>query len=203
MKKVYEVNGTEVIVEHGSITMGGKLAVRLMTSDKIMEIADLPKHIKAKVCASKSAEEIAARAAVNQNPLVILPREIIAEAARQGDEAAAKSAAKKVEIEGLDELYAIHAEWQNYNYRLERAYNSESAIMPKSPKVKEADVAAKYPRAAAYYKAEGYANASHVDKARAGRRAMSKIAAGGDYEAAIAAMEDEWGKAAQKAVLNS
>jgi len=65
------------------------------------------------------------------------------------------------------------------------------------------EVAAKYPIAALYAKAESYRFAAHDQKASAGKRAMHAIEQGGDARSAIAAMEQEWCEAAAKAVVNA
>ena len=55
-----------------------------------------------------------------------------------------------------------------------------------------AEMAAMYPIAAAYHKAESWSLAANYAKANAGRKAMNRIKAGEDHEKVIADMENEW-----------
>lgn len=50
----------------------------------------------------------------------------------------------------------------------------------------------KYPRAAAYLKANEYAKAANDAKAIAGKKARERIINGENYDNVIADMEDEW-----------
>ncbi len=51
---------------------------------------------------------------------------------------------------------------------------------------------AKYPRAAAYLKAEAWARGAHYAKVAAGKAALEKIIQGEDFAAALAEMEAAW-----------
>jgi hypothetical protein len=51
---------------------------------------------------------------------------------------------------------------------------------------------AKYPRAAAYLKAEKFSYAANSAKSNAGKKALMKILDGKDYTTAIEEMEKEW-----------
>lgn len=97
-------------------------------------------------------------------------------------------------IEGLAELKkAINAEYAYYrefNRRMED--EALSSFAPAPPKVKAADLKAKYPRAAAYLKAENWTMAGHYAKGAAGQKAVSRILSGEDYIKVIADMEAEW-----------
>lgn len=104
-------------------------------------------------------------------------------------------------IEGLDEILKARAEWDEYYYKREKAFESECGIFPAEPKVKINDLKAKYPRAAAYLKAEAYSNASNYRKAAAGQKALERIINGEDHEVVIAEMEAEWSNAAHEAVM--
>jgi hypothetical protein len=50
----------------------------------------------------------------------------------------------------------------------------------------------KHPKAWAYIRAEGWANARHYAKAAAGRVALERIINGDDHDQVIADMEAEW-----------
>lgn len=110
-------------------------------------------------------------------------------------EAAAQRQAKINAIEGLAQLRAaLRADAEYYdafNRMMDDEYN-DGARPPKKPEVSPSEVAAKYPRAAAYIKAESWSYAAHYAKAAAGRKALEKIIDGGDHESAINAMGKEW-----------
>jgi len=115
------------------------------------------------------------------------------------EEAAAKAAAedrkaKIAAIEGLAELQAAIDAEANYHHEVNRRFEDEalSSIMPARPKVNAEDVAAKYPRAAAYIKAENWTYASNHAKNAAGRKALERIINGEDYEQVLAEMDAEW-----------
>jgi hypothetical protein len=113
------------------------------------------------------------------------------------DFGAEAAAAKLANIPGLAELQAAVNAWERYEIERERRLNSESmsSIIPARP-MDPAEVAAKYPVAAAYLKADDWAGAANFEKVSAGKKAMKRIEAGENYETVIAEMEAEWTKAA-------
>jgi len=118
--------------------------------------------------------------------------ELRARAAAEKAEAERKAEEFRRNVPGLDELRAAIAENER-NYERQRKDIEMGA--PRIHTFKPIDInaiRAKYPAAAAYLKAESYAMASHYAKATAGKKAMEIIAAGGDYQQAIADMEAEW-----------
>lgn len=110
------------------------------------------------------------------------------------DEAMAARNAKLAAIEGLEELQDARNAEANYHHEVNRRFEDEalSSIMPARPKVSAKDVAAKYPRAAAYVKAEGWTYASNYAKNAAGRKAVERILEGEDYAQVLAEMDAEW-----------
>ncbi len=152
--------------------------ISLMGSDKL--------KIRNTIQGQKMLEEIKARKAEIIDYLV-------------AEEAAAKAAAedrkaKIAAIEGLAELQdALDAE-ANYHHEVNRRFEDEalSSIMPARPKVNAKELAAKYPRAAAYVKAEDWTYASNYAKNAAGRKALERIINGEDHEQVLAEMEAEW-----------
>lgn len=98
-------------------------------------------------------------------------------------------------VPGLKDLQdAIDAEI-HYAHEFEAMMDDEQndgVRPPKLPVVKSSDIAALYPVAAAYIKAERYESASHYAKSSAGKKAKAIIAEGGDYKTAIENMEKEW-----------
>ena len=98
-------------------------------------------------------------------------------------------------IEGLDELRNALADERRYHDEFEEMMRDESndgAFPPKPIAVKYADIAPKYPRAAAFLKAEDWSYSSHYIKSSIGRRAKERIINGEDHEIVIAEMEAEW-----------
>ena len=95
-------------------------------------------------------------------------------------------------IEGLAEIRDAIVEhnryWEKFNYAVEHG----TGKLPAKPKTDADDLMKKYPRAAAYLKAEGYANAANDAKAIAGKKARERIINGEDYDKVIADMEGEW-----------
>lgn len=109
--------------------------------------------------------------------------------------AAAERKAKIDAIDGLTEIYTAI----NDELRYRREFNAmmddednDGACPPKRPAVNVADLEAKYPRAAAYVKAEDYSLSSNHAKSSAGQKALEKIINGDDYATALNEMEDEW-----------
>ncbi len=102
--------------------------------------------------------------------------------------------AKIQAIEGLEELKAAIAAKEQYEYERQKRWESESlsSILPEPPKVDVEALKIKHPRAWAYIRAEGWANASHYAKAAAGRVALERIINGDDHDQVIADMEAEW-----------
>ncbi|MBW1723138.1 MAG: hypothetical protein JRJ78_13915 [Deltaproteobacteria bacterium] len=100
----------------------------------------------------------------------------------------------KANVLGLDELRAAYedAERERVEYQrmMEDEYND--GARPPRPAGDPAELAAKYPVAAAYLKAEAWSMASHYAKAAAGRKATESIANGEDYKTALETMEKEW-----------
>jgi hypothetical protein len=97
-------------------------------------------------------------------------------------------------VPGLAELQAaIDAEQQHrrdFNRMMDDEDN-DGVHPPKHPTASSADLAEKYPRAAAYVRAENHSFASHWAKAKAGKESMEIIASGGSIEDAEAKL-DNW-----------
>ena len=110
------------------------------------------------------------------------------------DYAAGQRAALAANVPGLDALKAAVSGEERYNRQFDRMMNDENndgARPPASPRGPSSqELAAKHPRAAAYLRAEGYANAAHDQKAAAGKRAMELLAAGGSVEDADAILKN-------------
>ena len=113
------------------------------------------------------------------------------------EEARRQAAARQARIDaipGLKEIRALieaQASWRN---ELTRQMDSEDGCtsMPGYPEGDVKALCAQYPRAAAYLRAEAWAEAENDVKSEAGAVAREKIINGEPYEAALAEMEQTW-----------
>ena len=109
--------------------------------------------------------------------------------------AAADRQAKIDAIEGLKELEAANEALLNYREAFNRAIENDDAIFPSKPSVTPEGIEAlrkKYPRAAAYRKAEAGSLAANYVQASAYKKALEHIINGDDYEKALADADAEW-----------
>ena len=95
-------------------------------------------------------------------------------------------------VEGLEEINRVSNEWANYRYEYDRRFEAEDYRPLAKPEVTVEELKEKYPRAAAYLKAESWTNSSNLGKYSAGKKALERIIAGEDYEQVLAEMEEEW-----------
>lgn len=126
--------------------------------------------------------------------LLEIKAHLIAEQEAQRAAAAAREA-KIAAIEGLKEIKTAIYDRQRYRREFNAMMDDEFNDGARAPKLPTADVdalLAKYPRAAAYIKAENYSYAAHDVKSMSGAKALEKIINGEDYAAALADMEAEW-----------
>lgn len=109
--------------------------------------------------------------------------------------ARAEREAKIASIEGLSEVRdAIRAEHE-YHVAFEKMIDDEyndGVFPPKVPETDSGALKARYPRAAAYLKAESWSCSENFVKSNAGSKAMERIINGDDYDAAIRDMEKEF-----------
>jgi len=203
MRKEYDVNGKTVVVENGSLIMGGKVASEMVYQHSVREVSDAPKSIRGYI--AKNNINIEGRVYVDCPTGAIVPREIAEEAVRQTEEIRKATDPRNV-IEGYAEIKAAYADvvryHQEFNDMMDDEYN-DGVNPPKPIAVKPEEIEAKYPRAAAYVEAENYGKASNYDKANSGEKAMKRIIAGENHETVIAEMKTEWLAAAEKAVINN
>ena len=111
------------------------------------------------------------------------------------EKAAADRQAKIDAIEGLKELEAANEALLNYREAFNRAIENDDAIFPSKPSVTPEGIEAlrkKYPRAAAYRKAEADSFAANYVQASAYKKALERIINGDDYEKALADADAEW-----------
>lgn len=98
-------------------------------------------------------------------------------------------------VAGLKELTNAINEDIDYTKKFDEMMEDEQndgVNPPTLPKVKVSDVAALYPIAAAYLKAEKFEYSNNFMKSSFGKKAKTIIAQGGDYVKAILDMESGW-----------
>ena len=113
--------------------------------------------------------------------------------------------AKIAAIEGLTELQnAINAELsysKAFNRMMEDEYN-DGVNPPSKPKNSSTELKQKYPRAAAYIKAENWKYANHYAKSAAGSKAVERIINGENWNIVITEMEQEFSDYCKENIWN-
>ena len=121
-----------------------------------------------------------------------MPRTVAERAIQQR---AQETAAIRKNVPGLEELRAARAHDEAQRDRFSRSVYSGSGRLQGNPSSNTAaEVAKKYPRAAAYLHAESWSYASNDVKASLGTAAKNQIASGKSYKSAISEMERKWKK---------
>lgn len=105
---------------------------------------------------------------------------------------AAERTAKINAIEGLNEIKVAIAEQERFHDAFNAAMERGDGRLPSRPESNIGEMKAKYPRAAAYLKAENYEYSANYAQASAGRKARERIINGEDYEQVLTDMEKEW-----------
>ena len=146
-----------------------------------------------KLCVHKAAE---ARKNGDFNAIVACKPEIM-RVLKENQEAERRACRERQEkinaIPGVTEIQDamddVHAWLGEFN----RSFNDVGGLgVRPRPKYDFKAMNAKYPRAAAYFKAKDYAEAANEAKVAAGKKAIEKIINGEDYEEALKTMEAEW-----------
>ncbi len=116
------------------------------------------------------------------------------DAAEKEERAARERQAKIDAITGLKELHAAIEDMNKWQEEFEQNWErGDSGVgLRAKPQYDFETMREKYPRAAAYLKADKMASAAHYAKAAAGEKARERIINGEDYEQAIADAEKEW-----------
>lgn len=114
-----------------------------------------------------------------------------AEAAKK---AAAEERRRKIDaIEGLQEICDARADLSRWHDEFNRSFRDVGGMgVRQKPEYDFAAMYEKYPRAAAYLKAESYEYASHYVKSEAGKKAKERIINGDEPGTVIEEMEAEW-----------
>lgn len=134
------------------------------------------------------------KAVATDRPLLA---EIKAALLAEREEARRQAAERQARIDaipGLKEIRALieaRADWRD---ELTRQMDSEDGCtsMPGYPEGDIKALCAQYPRAAAYLRAEAWAEAENDVKSQAGAEALEKILNGEPHEEALAEMEQTW-----------
>ena len=121
-----------------------------------------------------------------------MPRAVAERAIQQRTQ---ETAAIRKNVPGLEELRAARAHDEAQRDRFSRSvYSGSGRLQGKPSSNTAAEVAKKYPRAAAYLHAESWSYASNDVKASLGTAAKNQIASGKSYKSAISEMERKWKK---------
>lgn len=145
------------------------------------------------VCLKCSARVL--ELALDRKPIREIKRVVKEIADLQAEARAIKQAQIKANVPGLDALRASYADVGRYQREFTRMMEDEGndgARPPRPARTDQKELAAKYPAAAAYLKAESWSVASHYAKSGAGNKAMQRIAAGEDCAAVLTDMEAQW-----------
>ncbi len=123
---------------------------------------------------------------------MVLPRAVADRAIQQR---AQEAAAIQKNVPGLEELRAARAHDSDQRDQFMRSMERGTGILRGDPASHTAaEVEKKYPRAAAYLRAEAWSYASNYMKASFGKTAMNEIASGKSYKKAIDDMRKKWRK---------
>lgn len=120
------------------------------------------------------------------------------------EEKARKEAAelrrKKIDaIQGLEEIRAAMDDLKSWHREFDASFDDCGGLGVRAKPMYDFDKLCEiYPQAAAYLKAEKYADASNYAKSAAGEKALEAIINGADPAETIAAMEAEWNEYCDK-----
>lgn len=127
---------------------------------------------------------------------MILPRHVANSAINQRVQERASTARN---VRGLAELRAARNYDDSQRDSFSRSVYGGTGRLTGNPNShRYATLAKRYPRAAAYLRAESWSVASNDVKAAAGRKAMNAIASGQSYKTAIREMEERWRRHSEK-----
>lgn len=120
------------------------------------------------------------------------------------EEQAAKQYRQKLKaIEGLDELENCIADWSKYNRAMGRYIERDcTGNAPVKPPHTVNELSEKYPRAAAYIKADQWSYSAHYYKAMCGDKAKTAILNGENHKEVIEDMEAAWANYTEEVVFN-
>lgn len=159
----------------------------------IIEIEPGKEGINPFICAKGSAETL--QKMLNRKPMVEIKRVVGNAVDLAKEEYEEKENKKHKNIPGLVELEKIIMDWDYYQEGCSRMMEDEmndGVNPPKRPSIEVAEIAKRYPIAAAYIKADNWSMASHYVKSAAGDKAKIAIENGEDYKIVIAEMEKIW-----------
>lgn len=201
MKKEFEIGKNKVVVENGSITIGGKLAHKRVRRYQIKDISDAPKRFRELIKENNAPTEGRVYVEGGESWLLI-QREIAEEAAKQYEEIEAATDPNNI-IEGYRELKAAYSDVERYHRQFNKMMDDEyndGANPPKPVKADPEEIARKY------LKMEGWANSSSATstgfaKSQAGEKAVKRLVEGDDIEEVLAEAEAALKAAVNKAIM--
>lgn len=130
-----------------------------------------------------------------KKPMVEIKRVIGTAADLAAERRADREAKIRANVPGLTKLKTTIDAWNYYQDSFGQMMEDEmndGINPPQRPKTEVATIAAQYPVASAYIKADNWEMASHYAKSAAGRKAKKRIGDGEDYKKVITDMEKEW-----------
>lgn len=150
---------------------------------------DHPDNLAIEATIIKKNPSIVTILKANKQEIMSIIREEQAEQERAIEERKAKIAS----IEGLDIIRNARDDMRRWQEEFDKSFENVGGFgVREKPEYDFEEMERKYPRAAAYLKAEAYENASHYAKSAAGKEAKEKILNGEDYEKVIEEMEAKW-----------
>lgn len=159
-----------------------------MISKYNIRLTDDKQHIAAdKVIAKNQSDAEYVRHHKDEILQILLEREAEAEKKAQAYRE------KHNAIEGLEELEKAIVDWNTYNRSMSRYIERDcTGKAPVKPSNTVDELSGKYPRAAAYIKADQWSLSTHFFKATCGDKAKCRILDGDNYKEAIDDMEAAW-----------
>ena len=104
-------------------------------------------------------------------------------------------------IDGLEEIKHAIADLEAWHEEFEKSFDDIGGLgVRPMPEYNLSEMRKRFPRAAAYLKAENWEYSEHYVKSRCGKTAKEKIINGQDYDQTIAEMEKEWADYCQEHV---
>jgi hypothetical protein len=187
MNRIYAEANYEIIAVNDSITIKSAKGEKTIANPQIGN--SFPPAVAAAL--AKQGAKTSEFFPLNGYPVRIAAHPAVAEAIEKMNAAIDRQASEiEAAIPGLAELRAAHAAWEKYQRDFSRMMSDEQndGLNAPAPVANPQEIAAKYPMAATYYKAENYALANNDRKAGAGRAAMTILQNGGSIEEAESIM---------------
>jgi predicted RNase H-like HicB family nuclease len=147
----FETSGMKITVENGIIRGIPGKEINGLEAGEIVELSNVPRPMKALV--KENSAKLKGKIYYGG---MFMPREIAEEAIRQADEIRAANNPEN-RIEGLREIKRAIALEERYQFAFEKMMedpSNDGANPPEKPEISSEELKKKYPRAAAYLKAD-------------------------------------------------